>query len=169
MIDCAPVRTAIRRERKHGRLGASAKVCLRCGYADPASLIPVSAAWIRSHKETLPHTLFQNDHGVGRNHDPRYMNAICRNCHGEVTELRRLAGITMRFQPDRELREILRLEALALLFKDTGSALERWASEKRTTKEKNNGKNTSNHLARPHGKRERQKTIKAREKGKTGS
>jgi hypothetical protein len=135
LTDNAQVKTAIRKLRRDKRLGEGPKICLLCGYADPISLISVNSAWLDSHKDLLPHSLFEKDHVVGRNHDPDFMAAICRNCHAEVTELRREAGISMRFEHDKDTREALRLEALALFHEDTALALRRWASEKRSAKE----------------------------------
>lgn len=106
-----------------------------CGYAEPISLIPVNSAWLDSNKDFLPHSLFEKDHIVGRKHDPAFVTAICRNCHAEVTELRRQAGISMLFEPDQAKRDALRLEALALFHTETAEALRRWASEKRSKKE----------------------------------
>jgi hypothetical protein len=134
VIDRAAVKTVIRRVRRDTRLGDGPKVCFRCGYADPISLIAINANWLRSQGLSLPHTLQEDDHVVGRRHDIEFKVPICRNCHAEVTELRRVAGISMNFQPDQELREAQRLEALALFHTVTASALQRWASEKRTKK-----------------------------------
>lgn len=130
-MDRSPVKTAVRKLRRQSRIGEGPIVCLRCGYADPASLIAVTTKWLESHKDVLPRSLFEKDHVVGRNHDPEFVALICRNCHAEVTELRRQAGIGMRFEPDKTRREALRLEALALFHEDTALALRRWASEKR--------------------------------------
>jgi hypothetical protein len=134
-MDRHPVKTVVRKVRRDQRLGEGPKVCMRCGYPEPVSLIPVKSAWLNSHKNFLPRSLFENDHVVGRNHDPAFVAAICRNCHAEVTELRRQAGISMEFETDQAKREVLRLEALALFHDDTAMALRRWALEKRSTKE----------------------------------
>jgi len=131
-MDRDPLKTAVRTLARENRLGEGPKVCIRCGYADPLALIGVKIKWIRLHKNFLPPSLFENDHIVGRNHDPDFVFPICRNCHAEVTELRRRAGITMQFQPDRNEREALRLEALAFFHEDTAAALRRWATEKRS-------------------------------------
>jgi hypothetical protein len=136
VTDSSPIKSAVRNERRHSRLASTAKACPRCGYADPVSLIPVDGNWLHAHKSFLPRTLLEDDHVVGRNHDKTFVVAICRNCHGEITELRRLAGIGMEFEPDPEAREILRLKSLALQLKDTGSAIDRWAEEKQLGKDK---------------------------------
>ena len=125
------VKTAVRKLARDNRLGDGPKVCVRCGYSDPVSLIPVTEKWLDQHKVVVPRSLFQRDHVVGRNHDREFTVPICRNCHGEVTELRRLSGISMRFEPDQCKREILRLEGLALFHESTALALRRWAAEKR--------------------------------------
>jgi len=132
-MDRDPVKTAIRTLERQKRLGEGPKVCFRCGYADPVSLLAVNAKWLRAYKHVLPHSLFEGDHCVGKNHDPHFLHLICRNCHAEVTELRLQAGISMQFEPDESTREILRLEALAFLHEDTAQALRRWAAEKRDT------------------------------------
>jgi hypothetical protein len=134
-MDRHPVKTVVRKARRDSRLGEGPRVCMRCGYAEPISLIPVNSAWLHSHKDFLPNGLFEKDHVVGRNHDPAFVVGICRNCHAEVTELRRQAGISMEFESDKAKREVLRLEALALFHADTALALRRWASEKRSAKE----------------------------------
>jgi hypothetical protein len=134
-MDRHPVKTVIRKVRRDERLGEGPRVCMLCGYAEPISLIPVNSAWLDSNKDSLPHSLFEKDHIVGRKNDPTFVAAICRNCHAEVTELRRQAGISMLFEPDQAKREVLRLEALALFHAQTAEALRRWASEKRSIKE----------------------------------
>jgi hypothetical protein len=130
-MDCDVLKTAARKLGRQNRLGDGPKVCFRCGYADPLALIPVKKEWIQLHKPVLPRTLFEKDHLVGRNHDPDFIFPICRNCHAEVTELRRQARISMQFEPDEHEREVLRLEALAFLHKDIAAALTRWVAEKR--------------------------------------
>ena len=133
-MDQAPRKTVIRRLRRDTRLGDGPKVCLLCGYSDPIALIPVDLKWVNSHRHALPRSLFEKDHVTGRNHDPEFVAGICRNCHAEVTELRRIEGITMRYEPDQSTREALRLEALALFSEAAAAALRRWASEKRSKK-----------------------------------
>lgn len=130
-MDRDVVKTATRKLGRQNRLGNGPKVCFRCGYADPLALIPVKTEWIELHKHVLPRTLFEKDHLVGRNHDPDLIFPICRNCHAEVTELRRQAGISMQFEPDEGEREVLRLEALAFLHETIAAALKRWVAEKR--------------------------------------
>jgi hypothetical protein len=134
-MDRNPVKTVVRKVGRDTRLGAGPRVCLRCGYSEPISLIPVKSAWLHSNKSFLPNKLFEKDHVIGRNHDPGFVVGICRNCHAEVTELRRQAGIRMEFESDKANREVLRLEALALFLTETALALRRWASEKRSAKE----------------------------------
>lgn len=129
-MDHDVLKTAARKLGRQNRLGDGPKVCFRCGYADPF-FIPVKKKWIELHKDVLPRSLFEKDHIVGRNHDPDFTFPICRNCHAEVTELRRQAGISMQFEPDEQEREVLRLEALAFFHEDTAAALRRWAAEKR--------------------------------------
>ena len=131
-MDREPIKTAVRTLARENRLGEGPKVCIRCGYADPLALIGVKRNWIHVHKNFLPQSLFEYDHIVGRNHDPDFTFPICRNCHAEVTELRRRAGITMNFQPDAREREALRLEALAFFLEIVAAALRRWAAEKRS-------------------------------------
>ena len=108
---------------------------MRCGYDEPIALMPAKPAWLGLHRDFLPLSLFEKDHVVGRNHDSAFLVAICRNCHVEVTELRRQAGIGMQFEADPVKREALRLEALALFHSDTAQALRRWAAEKLSAKD----------------------------------
>lgn len=130
-MDRDVIKTAARKLGRQNRLGDGPKVCFRCGYADSLALIPVKKEWIELHREVPPRSLFEKDHLVGRNHDPDFIFPICRNCHAEVTELRRQARISMQFEPDEGEREVLRLEALAFLHKDIAAALTRWVAEKR--------------------------------------
>jgi hypothetical protein len=133
-MDRHPVKTVVRKVRRDRRLGEGPRVCMRCGYAEPISLVLIKSTWLDSQKDFLAHGLFEKDHVVGRNHDPAFVAAICRNCHAEVTELRRQAGISMEFESDKAKREVLRLEALALFLADAALALRRWASEKQSAK-----------------------------------
>jgi hypothetical protein len=142
-------------------LSETAKVCPRCGYADPISLIRVDSAWLRRHN--VPRTLFEDDHCVGRNHDREFVAAICRNCHGEITELRLLAGIGMEFEPDPGEREVLRLRGLALLLKDSGCALEKWIAEKQGARKDNDA---PNNLAGSCRTQEGTKAAKTKEEAK---
>ena len=130
-MDRDVLKTAARKLGRQNRLGNGPKVCFRCGYTDPLALIPVKKEWIELHKQVLPRSLFEKDHVVGRNHDPYFIFPICRNCHAEMTELRRQAGIRMDFEADEGEREILRLEALAFWHEETALSLRRWAAEKR--------------------------------------
>src|SRR4051812_16589819 len=129
-MDRDPIKTAIRNLARENRLGEGPKVCILCSYGDPLGLIGIKKDWVGRHKNCLPRNLFEKDHIVGRNHDPDFIFPICRNCHAEITELRRRAGITMGFLSDPKEREALRLEALAFFLEMVTAALRRWAAEK---------------------------------------
>lgn len=129
-MDADPSRTARREMRRLARLGSGPLVCFLCGYQDPVASIPVTEEWLKARG--VPSTLFDDDHVVGRAHDPKFIMKICRNCHAVLTEDRLRAGVSMTPAPDQNTREVLRLEGLAVLHERTAEALRRWAAEKRS-------------------------------------
>jgi hypothetical protein len=130
VIDKYPIRTAAREMRRLERLGDGPLVCVLCEYVDPVALIPVTEEWLRA--KGVPSSLFEDDHVVGRAHDPKFIFPICRNCHAVLTEDRLRAGVSMRPAPDQNTRDVLRLEGLAVFHEKTAEALRRWAAEKRS-------------------------------------
>jgi len=129
-MDVDPSRTARREMRRLARLGSGPLVCICCGYLDPVALIPVTEDWLRGRG--VPSTLFEDDHVVGRAHDPKFIIPICRNCHALFTEDRLREGVSMMPEPDQNEREALRLEGLAVFHERTAEAMRRWAAEKRS-------------------------------------
>ena len=130
MIDRDPIGTDRRAARRDRRLGWGPRVCLRCGSTDPVSLVPTSASWLRERGALS--TLFEDHHPCVEAHEPELTQLICRNCHAMVHEGLLRTGVSLRPEPNAELREALRLEALAVSFEDLALTFRKWASEKRT-------------------------------------
>ena len=124
-MDCKPISTAIRRQRRQVRLGEGPRICILCGCSDPIALIPKTANWLRKHG--IPQTLLQQHHSAGQHHDPELTVLICRNCHAILHEGLLQAGVNMRPEPEPILRVATMLDALALFFKMLAAALSKWA------------------------------------------
>jgi len=144
-----PFQTARRDSRRRARFGQKPQACIRCGYPDLVALIPGTREQLEA--KGVPHTLFEEDHIVGRVHDPKFVFAICRNCHAVVTDERVRAAISMLPEPDPNVREVLRLEALALFEEKLAEALRRWAVECRTLQDESEALKLED-LASPHEK-----------------
>ena len=129
-MDRYPIRTARREMRRLARLGSTPLVCILCGCTDPVALIAATPEWLRANG--VPSSLFEDHHIVGENHDGHFTHLICRNCHAKATEGFFRAGVSMMAEPDQNMREALRLEALAAFHEEAAEALRRWAAEKRS-------------------------------------
>jgi hypothetical protein len=77
-----PIATEVRRTKRNRVLGEDA-VCLLCGLGNVASLLPVSRSILEAH------------HLVGRANDETLLGVLCRNCHAEITEGYRDAGVPL--------------------------------------------------------------------------
>jgi hypothetical protein len=132
MIDRYPVRTAGRKMRKRERLGGGPYICPLCGETDPVSLLLVTSEWL--DKKGVPTTLFEEHHFLIRAHDSEATVLLCRNCHAKATEGILMAGVTMRPEPNREIRWALKLEALAAHFQLVSTSLLKSAAEIRLGK-----------------------------------
>jgi hypothetical protein len=115
-MDRNPSGTAVRLMRRLERLGSD-PVCVLCGYANPHALIPVRRDLLERH------------HVVCKDHDGALTAPLCRNCHGEVTELLRQDGVNPRFEPNRLVRIALILTAMAVFFEMLAPAFRRWAEQ----------------------------------------
>jgi hypothetical protein len=133
VIDNDPIGTAGREVKKLARLGDRALVCFLCGYSDPVALISVSPEWLRTNG--CPTTLFEDHHIVGKNHDPKLTQLICRNCHAMAGEGLLRAGVSMTRERDPNVHEALRLEGLATFHEQVAASLRAWAAEKRINKD----------------------------------
>ena len=90
-----PFANDARRNRRQARLGDCA-ACVMCGYSKPESLV------------AGPSDLLEKHHALGASHDPSLTMWVCRNCHAELTEGQRDAGVDLE-RGERHLLE--RIEA----------------------------------------------------------
>lgn len=67
------------------------------------------------------------EHSAGRNHDSELTFAMCQRHHDELTERRRQADISMRYEPDPVKRVALALRATSVFLEMLGEALCKWA------------------------------------------
>jgi hypothetical protein len=119
-MDRNPSATSARLSRRLRRLGSDA-VCVLCGYTNPFGLIQVHRSLLEDH------------HVVTRAHDPEFVVAICRNCHGEVTELLLREGIQPSCERDVQKRTALMLTALAVFLEALATSVRRWAQALKET------------------------------------
>lgn len=89
MKDIHPLRTSRRRAKRLEALGETEPICVICARTDPMLLRPMKKRLLEEH------------HVVGRSNDPDLTVAICFNCHADVTERLRQAGVSMDKQTDR--------------------------------------------------------------------
>jgi hypothetical protein len=69
----------------------------------------------------------ENHHTVIEKHDSELTVLLCRNCHAEVTEDLRRAGVSTKPESDPKLRVSIMLDALAVFLEALTPALRRWA------------------------------------------
>jgi hypothetical protein len=67
------------------------------------------------------------EHSAGRNHDSELTFAMCQRHHDELTERRRQAEISMRYEPDPAKRVALALRATSVFLEMLGEAHARWS------------------------------------------
>lgn len=79
-MDPNPIRNDARKAQRGRSLGAHA-ACALCGYANPEALIRVRRSLLEHH------------HVCAKANDPELTVVLCRNCHAEVTEGQRVAGV----------------------------------------------------------------------------
>ena len=131
MRDNNPIATARRRARHMARFGPGPLICILCGYPDPVALIPVTIRWLEDHG--VPRSLLEGHHVYYRNHDPDTIVPVCRNCHAELTEGTRQAGVNMHPEPNPVLRVALMLEASAVFHEKQADAERQMAKTLRET------------------------------------
>src|SRR5260370_448753 len=105
----------VRRLKRERKLGEN-PVCI-CGYSNPCSLRPVKRS------------LLENHHLFGKANDPEATLILCRNCHGEITEANRDAGISMRKPRNPTDKVITFLGCLKVLFQTLANACGRMIQE----------------------------------------
>ena len=124
MSDEKPIRTARRRVRRLVRLGSDHPVCLRCGIAEVAVLVPVSKKFLEDH------------HVVGNSHDPILTVPFCRNCHYLATENLLRADVSMLPERNPVRRVEITLRGLAVHHEMLAEACRRWADSLECQEEK---------------------------------
>ena len=67
------------------------------------------------------------DHTSGRNHDSELTFAMCQMHHEHVTELRRQADISMRYESNPVKRAALALRAISVFLQVLADALWKWS------------------------------------------
>lgn len=68
------------------------------------------------------------EHAAGRGHDPYLVAPVCLLHHDQVTEARRDADVSMKFQPNPVMRYALALKALSIFLHMLADAVWRWGS-----------------------------------------
>jgi hypothetical protein len=111
-IDLLAIET--RRGKRELLLGEN-PACFRCGHTNIDSLLLVSRSFLELH------------HVVGRANDGELTAPLCRNCHAELTEAYRDAGVPPNRPPTFLHRLAAILRALGALFSDLGKKLSAWA------------------------------------------
>ena len=115
-MDADPARTAARRNRRIEHLGPDC-ACALCGYRNPFALVAV------------PRTLLEAHHLFGRKRDLGLTVTLCRNCHAEVTEDLRKAGIPMVRERDPVKRAAYALLSGAVFFRKYAETIEKLGRE----------------------------------------
>jgi hypothetical protein len=105
----------VRRARRERDLGEN-PVCI-CGYSNPCSL------------KRLKRSLLEKHHLFGKANDPEATLILCRNCHGEITEANRDAGISMRKARNPNEKTITFLSCLKVIFHTLANACGRMIQE----------------------------------------
>ena len=107
----------VRRAKSEIELGDN-PVCAKCGYSQqPRCLKAVKKSLLETH------------HIFGKANDPEATVILCRNCHGEITESNRDAGISMRKPPNLIQKVITYVSCLEVLFVTLAAACGRIVEE----------------------------------------
>lgn len=114
-MDRDPIRSAARLNKRRAELGPGPHICVLCGYANPWGLVRV------------PRTLLENHHVAIEKHDSAVTVLLCRNCHSEVTENLRRAGVSTQSESNPAWRVAIMLDALSVFLEALVPALRRWA------------------------------------------
>jgi hypothetical protein len=110
-----PVANDIRRAKREIVLGPDA-ACLLCGMKNVDALIPISRSVLESH------------HIVGRANDNELTGVLCRNCHAEITEEYRDAGVPLNKPPTILHALVAILRAFGAFFVKIGEKFSEWAA-----------------------------------------
>jgi hypothetical protein len=111
-----PIATETRRAKRERILGEDA-VCVLCGLGTLASLTPVSRNILEAH------------HIVGRANDAALTVPLCRNCHAEITDGYRDAGVHLNRPPTLLHRVVAILRALGAMLMAVGQMCAKLAEE----------------------------------------
>src|SRR5690242_14947177 len=111
-----PIATEARRAKRAERVGENA-ACILCGHANIDALTLVARSLLEAH------------HIVCRENDGELTAPLCRNCHAEVTEGYRDAGVPLNRPPTFLHRLAAILRALGALFIALGQKLAAWAEQ----------------------------------------
>lgn len=111
-----PIAAEARRAKRAERVGENA-TCILCGHGNIDALTLVTRSLLESH------------HIVGRENDVELTAPLCRNCHAEVTEGYRDAGVSLKRPPTFLHRLAAILRALGALFLALGRKLADWAEK----------------------------------------
>jgi hypothetical protein len=122
-MDRDPIKTAARISKRETHLGPGPHICIYCGYSNPLGLIKPRKSLLEDH------------HEWGRRIDPKLTVLVCRNCHAELTEGLRRAGVPMTKDEDPVAEEIHLLEADAVRDERHAAALRRRAEQLRISRE----------------------------------
>jgi hypothetical protein len=114
-MDPNPIRTDARRARRTRILGPDA-ACALCGYLTPEALIPMKRTLLEAH------------HVCTRDNDPDLTVPLCRNCHAEMTEAQRAAGVCFASPPTLLHQLASALASLAAMFAAIGDRFAFWAA-----------------------------------------
>lgn len=106
----------VRRAKRERDLGEN-PVCTLCGYSDPYSLMRVKRSLLEIH------------HIFSKANDPDTTMILCRNCHGQITETNRDAGISMGKARSLIEKVITFLSCQRVLFLTLASACGRMIQE----------------------------------------
>ena len=111
-----PIASAVRQAKRARRIGTDA-ACVLCGYCTPESLLRVDR------------TLLERHHVAGRANDADLTVVVCRNCHGELTEQCRDAGVSMEVPPNARIAVVRMLRGLVVFVEALIPSLHRHADE----------------------------------------
>jgi hypothetical protein len=109
-----PIAAEARRAKRAERVGENA-ACILCGYGNIAALTLVKRSLLEAH------------HIVGRENDGELTAPVCRNCHAELTEGYRDAGVSLNRPPTVLHQNVATLRGLGALCVALGTKLPEWA------------------------------------------
>lgn len=112
-MDPNPIRKDARNARRGRALGPSA-ACLFCDYRNPHGLVRTNRSLLEAH------------HVCGKANDADLTVVLCRNCHAEVTEGQRTAGVSFGTPPTLLHQFLAALASLAVFLLDLGKRVLVW-------------------------------------------